>query len=71
MLVILVPMFAPITTGMAWFSSITPAATRLTTMEVEVEEDWTSTVAMMPVISPAIGLSIILKRSWVLHAVSS
>ena len=35
---------------------IDPAPTRETTIEVEVEDDWTKTVANTPTMRPAIGL---------------
>jgi len=38
-----------------------PAATRLTTIEVEVEELWTATVTKMPIMRPTIGL---LSKGW-------
>jgi hypothetical protein len=42
--------------GMAVRTGRTPAETRPTVMEVDVEEDWTMTVARMPTMSPAMGL---------------
>ena len=53
-LVTLVPMLAPMIMGMATRTG-TSAATRPTMMEVEVEEDWTSTVTRTPIITPTIG----------------
>ena len=49
-----VPMLAPMIMGTAALTG-TPADTRPTMMEVEVEEDWTSTVASTPIITPTIG----------------
>mmetsp|Transcript_89084 Transcript_89084/g.252574 ORF Transcript_89084/g.252574 Transcript_89084/m.252574 type:complete len:237 (+) Transcript_89084:879-1589(+) len=50
-----VPMFAPMMTGTASWELSCPAATRPTTMEVLVEEDCTSTVPRMPIMSPTTG----------------
>ena len=49
-----VPMFAPMIMGTATLTGA-PADTRPTMMEVDVEEDWTATVAMIPIITPTIG----------------
>merc|ERR1719334_378661 len=54
-LVTLVPMLAPMIIGMA-VGTGTSVATRLTMIEVDVEEDWTRTVRRMPIITPTIGL---------------
>jgi hypothetical protein len=50
-------------TGMAVLTGMVPAPTRETTIEVEVEDDWTKTVASTPTMSPAIGFSRSEKRS--------
>ena len=49
-----VPILAPMIMGMAVLTGA-PADTRPTMMEVEVEEDWTSTVTNTPIINPTIG----------------
>ena len=54
-LVTLVPMLAPRIMGMAVLTG-TSVATSPTMMEVEVEEDWTSTVTSTPIITPTTGL---------------
>mmetsp|Transcript_35062 Transcript_35062/g.88376 ORF Transcript_35062/g.88376 Transcript_35062/m.88376 type:complete len:229 (+) Transcript_35062:967-1653(+) len=52
-----VPMLAPMIMGIAFFTSMRPAAVMVMMMDVLVDEDWTSTVARMPIIKPATGLS--------------
>ena len=55
-LVMLVPILAPITIGMAVLTLRPPAATNDTITEVHVEELCTKTVKRIPIISPTIGL---------------
>ena len=47
-----------LTTKMYYLETGAPAATRPTMMEVEVEEDWTTTVTSTPSITPTTGLEI-------------
>ena len=55
-LVMLVPMLAPITMGMAILTEMMPEATMDTTTVVQVEELCTNTVKSTPIIKPTIGL---------------
>jgi hypothetical protein len=48
-------MFEPKIIGTACLTS-TPAETRATMIDVEVEEDWTNTVTRMPIMTPTTGL---------------
>ena len=50
-------MFAPMTIGIALITLMMSAPTIVTTMLVVVEEDWSKTVAKIPIVSPAEGLS--------------
>mmetsp|Transcript_29292 Transcript_29292/g.66409 ORF Transcript_29292/g.66409 Transcript_29292/m.66409 type:complete len:243 (-) Transcript_29292:14-742(-) len=52
-----VPMLAPMMTGMAAFTVMVSAPTRPTTIDVLVDDDWTMTVARIPVMRPARGFS--------------
>ena len=52
-----VPMLAPMTMNTAVLTESSSAPTREMMMEVVVEEDWTSTVARIPIMSAEIGLS--------------
>ena len=52
-----VPMLAPITMNTAEFTESSFAPTREMMMEVVVDEDCTSTVARMPIMTPLMGLS--------------
>ena len=53
-----VPMFAPMTMGMAPSMVSAPAATRATIMDVVVDELWTCVVASKPTKSPTNGLEV-------------
>ena len=57
MLVMVVPMLAPMTIAIAFSTLSSPAATAVTISEVLVEELWTSTVARMPSMTPLKGFS--------------
>ncbi len=46
------------TTKIWYLETGAPAATRPTMMEVEVDEDWTTTVTSTPSITPTTGLEI-------------
>ena len=50
--VMVVPIFAPMMTLMAWERFINPELTKPTTMTVVAEEDWMTAVTPIPVISP-------------------
>mmetsp|Transcript_35775 Transcript_35775/g.57460 ORF Transcript_35775/g.57460 Transcript_35775/m.57460 type:complete len:208 (-) Transcript_35775:148-771(-) len=52
-----VPMFAPMMIGIACLTAKTSAPTKPTTILVLVDEDCTKTVAKMPTMRPAMGLS--------------
>ena len=52
----LVPIFAPMTIGIAVRTSTTLLDTNATITVVQVDELWTSTVNRTPIISPTIGL---------------
>ena len=57
MFVTVVPMLAPMIIGTAVGTPIAPPPTSPTIVEVETDEDWTSTVARMPAKRPASGWS--------------
>ena len=61
-LVTVVPMLAPMMTGMAAGTGSVPVATSVTTSEVVVEDDWTRLVTRMPVMSPRSGLPVAVRR---------
>jgi len=64
--VTVVPMLAPITIGTASSTPITPDATRPTMIDVDADDDCTSTVPRMPMHSAAIGfVAAENSRSWV------
>ena len=50
-----VPIFAPIIIGMAWRTWIKSEPTIVTTIDVDVDDDWTRTVTRTPIINPTIG----------------
>lgn len=59
-------MLEPIITGMAYLTGIISEATILTIILVDVDEDWTTTVANTPIMRPAKGLvrtTLLLKAS--------
>jgi hypothetical protein len=62
-----VPIFAPITTGIAVRTDIESLPTNDTTIDVEDDEDCNKTVDTIPVIRPNIGLSSDVNNSPVLH----
>ena len=57
--VIVVPMFAPIITPIAWASDSRPALTKPTTITVVALEDWITAVIPNPVSTPLKGLEVI------------
>ena len=57
-LVMVVPILAPITMGMAFSKLRIPEPTRPTIIEVVVEEDWIMAVARIPIIRPTRGLDV-------------
>ena len=61
-LVTVVPIFAPITIGMAFAIERLPPATRPTTMDVVEEEDWIIEVARIPMNRPTIGFVVVAIR---------
>ena len=64
--VIVVPMFAPIITPMAWARVSSPALTKPTTITVVALEDWTSAVTPSPESIPLNGLEVIVPRSFLI-----
>jgi len=58
MLVMEVPMFAPITIGIALSKDSTPEATRPTTIDVVVDDDWIIAVAKTPITRPTTGFDV-------------
>ena len=54
--VTVVPMLAPMIIGTAASTLMVPAATSPTIVDVDTEDDWTSTVASTPTKRPARGL---------------
>lgn len=58
-LVMVVPIFAPITIGMAVSRVSAPPATNPTTKEVVVDELWIKLVATIPIIKPEKGFDVI------------
>ena len=61
--VAVVPMFAPIITGIACFSVKSPAFTKLTVMTVVAVEDCTAAVTNVPVKSPPTRCFVIVPRT--------
>ena len=64
--VIVVPIFAPIITPMAWARVSSPALTKPTTITVVALEDWTSAVTPSPESIPLNGLEVIVPRSFLI-----
>ena len=64
MLVMLVPILAPIIIGMALLIERVPAATKATTIDVVVPELWIILVAKMPMNKPTKGLEVVVIRRW-------
>ena len=60
---IVVPIFAPMTIGTAASTVRAPAPTNPTIVEVDTDEDCTSTVARIPAHKPASGLSTLSSNS--------
>ena len=60
--VIVVPMFAPMITVVAWNSDISPALTKPTTMTVVAEELWMIAVTAVPMPTPARRLLLVLSN---------
>ena len=66
--VIVVPIFAPITIGIA-VSNVRPvpvaepAATRPTMIDVVVDDDWITAVARIPIINPTRGFEVVWKMA--------
>ena len=56
--VIVVPMLAPITTGMAWRRCMMPELTKPTIITVVAEEDWITAVTPAPSSTPLTALSV-------------
>jgi hypothetical protein len=56
--VTVVPMFAPITIGIAPATGKSPAPTSATTIEVVAEEDWMMLVTSIPKNNPTNGLAV-------------
>ena len=57
--VIVVPIFAPIITPIAWRRVRSPAFTKLTVITVVALEDWMTAVTPSPVATPFRGLEVI------------
>ena len=64
MQVTVVPIFAPITIGMAHLTERMPEATKATTIDVVVPELWIILVAKIPINKPTKGLDVVVIRRW-------
>ena len=60
--VTVVPIFAPITIGMAHLTESMPDATKATTIDVVVPELWIKLVARIPMNNPTKGLDVVVIR---------
>ena len=62
--VTVVPMLAPMMTLIDWLRVSSPALTKLTTMTVVADDDWTRAVMSTPVSTPATRLRVMTVKAW-------